>query len=357
MRSYLRGWLSVLINITEKNSMAEIFLHLANQERKDIVETLSVRLGRRAKVLEKDVWVCWALSALFSMPNAHRMAFKGGTSLSKIYKTINRFSEDVDITIDYQELAKASGDDFDVFALGQSRNQIGKFSERLKLAVRDYAHKQVLPHLKSQLNEFPNADEHRLEISENGEEIYIHYPSDVKSNEDYLLDSIKIELGGRNVIVPSKEHSITADIAEHVQGLEFPACDNVTALAAERTFWEKVTMLHTHCCRGEFKADPERLSRHWYDLYVLLQGPIAKRAVADKALLESVVEVKKRFFHTSYANYDACLNKGFMLTPTQSMIKGLQKDYAKMQEMIYADSPSFEEVLNALHLLETQLNA
>ena len=337
--------------------MSEKFLYLGNQDRKDIVETLSVRLGRRAKVLEKDVWVCWALSALFSMPNAHGMAFKGGTSLSKIYKTINRFSEDVDITIDYQELAKASGDDFDAFAPGQIRNQISKFSERLKLAVKDYAHQQVLPHLQSTLDEFPNAKEHRLQISENGEEIYIHYPSDIKSDEDYLLDSIKIELGGRNVVVPSKQQSVTADIAEHVQDLEFPRCDNVVALAAERTFWEKVTMLHTHCCRGELKANPERLSRHWYDLYVLLQGPIAEKAIADKALLESVVEVKKCFFHTSYANYDACLNKGFELTPTQSMIKGLQKDYAKMQEMIYADSPAFDEVLNALHQLEKQLNA
>jgi hypothetical protein len=337
--------------------VSEKFLYLGTQERKEIVETLSVRLGRRAKVLEKDVWVCWALSALFSMPNAHRMAFKGGTSLSKIYNTINRFSEDVDITIDYQELANATGDEFDPFALGQSRNQINKFSDRLKLAVKDYAHQKIFPYLQSKLNEFPNAHEHRLEITENGEEIYIHYPSDIKSDDDYMPDSIKIELGGRNVIIPSKQHRVTADIAEHVEGLEFPSCGNVVALAAERTFWEKATLIHTHCSRGEFKADPERLSRHWYDMYLLLQSPISKNAIDDTDLLQNVVDVKKCFFHTSYAKYDDCLNKGFNLTPTTDMIRDLQIDYAKMQQMIYDESPRFDEVLNALNELEQTMNA
>ena len=108
--------------------MLEQFLHLPAKDRKEILQTAATQLGQQAIVLEKDVWVCWALQVLFSIPDAHPMAFKGGTSLSKIYGVSNRFSEDVDITLDY----RAFDDDFDPFAEGVSRNAIRKFSERLK---------------------------------------------------------------------------------------------------------------------------------------------------------------------------------------------------------------------------------
>ena len=335
--------------------MSEKFLHLTDQERKEILETLAVRLGRSAKVLEKDVWVCWTLSALFSMEGALRMAFKGGTSLSKIYATINRFSEDIDITIDYQELAKLIEDDFDPFAQNQSRSQIKKYSARLQEAVKEYAHTKILPYLQAELDKFPNADRHRLEISENGEEIFVYFPSKIMAQDDYMEDSIKIELGGRNVIDPNEKHTIAADISTHVDNLEFPVCE-VTALAAERTFWEKVTLVHSLCSRGEFRADPMRLSRHWYDLYVLLQGPIAESALANTALLENVVKVKNCFYYTGHANYEACLNRAFRLTPTEEMVSALAVDYANMRNMIYDESPSFNEIIKALSNLESRLN-
>ena len=336
--------------------MAEQFLHLGNQERREILETLASQLGRDAKVLEKDVWVCWVLSVLFSMPGAHRMAFKGGTSLSKIYATINRFSEDIDVTVDYQELAKAMNDDFDPFADGQSRNQIRKFSERLREAVKVYALTQIVPHLRAELNKFPNASEHRLVVSDDGQDIYVYYPSEI-AGDDYMLDNVKIELGGRNVINPNETHRVTADLSEHIKTLEFPSCDEVVALSAERTFWEKVTLVHALCSRGEFKETPDRLSRHWYDLHVLLQTSIAQNALEDEELLRNVVAVKKCFFHTGHANYDACLNNAFVLTPTPEMVSALKVDYAKMRVMIYDESPSFDTIIQALSTLESQLNS
>ena len=114
--------------------MAEAFLSLDARERADILRTVAARSGRAAIILEKDIWVCWVLQALFSMPDPHPMAFKGGTSLSKVYRVIDRFSEDVDVTLDY----RAFDDDFDPFAEGASRNQIRLFSERLKDRVATY---------------------------------------------------------------------------------------------------------------------------------------------------------------------------------------------------------------------------
>ena len=114
--------------------MAEPFLSLDARERADILRTLAARSGRSAVILEKDIWVCWILEALCSMPDPHPMAFKGGTSLSKVYGVIDRFSEDVDSTLDY----RAFNDAFDPFAEGASRNQIRRFSERLKARTASY---------------------------------------------------------------------------------------------------------------------------------------------------------------------------------------------------------------------------
>ena len=114
--------------------MPEQFLHLPVGDRREILQTAATRLGQQATVLEKDVWVCWTLQTLFSMPDAHPMAFKGGTSLSKIYGAINRFSEDVDVTLDY----RAFDDDFDPFAANASNSAVKKFSKRLKGYVLQY---------------------------------------------------------------------------------------------------------------------------------------------------------------------------------------------------------------------------
>ena len=123
--------------------MAEAFLSLDARERADILQTVAARSGRAAIILEKDIWVCWVLQALFSMPDPHPMAFKGGTSLSKVYRIIDRFSEDVDVTLDY----RAFNDGFDPFADGASRNRIRLFSERLKDRVAKYIRDVVAPAL------------------------------------------------------------------------------------------------------------------------------------------------------------------------------------------------------------------
>lgn len=213
------------------------FLHLTANERKDILQTAAAQLGQQTAVLEKDVWVCWALHALFSLPDAHPMAFKGGTSLSKVYKVINRFSEDVDVTIDYRSF----GEDLEPFADNVSKTAIRKYSDRLKEHVNQYANSIVVPHINSQLQKLPAPEDYGIEVSGDGEKIWIQYPSAVENNDDYLKSSILIELGGRNVTAPNEQHTITADIAPLVTKLDLPQAE-VTVLSPERTFWEKATL-------------------------------------------------------------------------------------------------------------------
>jgi len=182
-------------------SMAEqVFLELSAEEQRDILQTVAPQLARSASVLEKDVWVCWTLQALFSMPGAHPMAFKGGTSLSKVYDVIDRFSEDVDITLDY----RAFEDGFDPFAGGVSRTKTKQFSERLKSYVFAYANEVVVPHLESELAKLPVSEHRTVELDDGGEKIWVTYPSVIEDSGQYIRSQVLIELGGRNVIDPNE---------------------------------------------------------------------------------------------------------------------------------------------------------
>ena len=155
--------------------MAEAFLSLDARERADILRTVAARSGRAAIILEKDIWVCWVLQALFSMPDPHPMAFKGGTSLSKVYRIIDRFSEDVDVTLDY----RAFNDGFDPFADGASRNQMRLFSERLKDRVANYIRDVVAPALGTAADRLAAEGQYDIRVGDDGETIRFAYPSAV----------------------------------------------------------------------------------------------------------------------------------------------------------------------------------
>ena len=332
-------------------------MHLDAQEQKDILETLAPEMGRKSNVLEKDIWVCWALDVMFSIPDALPMAFKGGTSLSKVFCAINRFSEDIDITVDYRALSEYIEDGFDPFADNQSNNQISKYSERLKAGLKAYAADKIIPHIQSHIAKLPNNSELTIEHSEDREKIWVHFPSVVEEHDEYLKSSILIELGGRNIIDPNALHLITPDIATPLkdQPLTFPVA-NAVVLAPERTFWEKATLIHSECNRGTMRASANRLSRHWHDLYLLNESAIGASALKDIELLNDVIKYKKCFFRSGFANYDACLQNNFKLIPSSDVLKELEKDYRNMRDMLYGNSAEFSAIVDSLTALEITIN-
>ena len=157
--------------------MPENYLDLTANEQKDILQTAASKLGKQESVLEKDIWVCWVLKALFSIKNYHPMAFKGGTSLSKVFGIIDRFSEDVDITLDYQFFEdteyKEHPNVFDPFADDTSKTQVKNFGKRLKKYVKSYTENVVVPHLESELIKLPTAKQHEIEVDETGEKLVL----------------------------------------------------------------------------------------------------------------------------------------------------------------------------------------
>ncbi|MBO6522115.1 nucleotidyl transferase AbiEii/AbiGii toxin family protein [Thalassospira sp.] len=333
--------------------MADTYHSLKPQEQKEILQTAAARLGRQAAVLEKDIWVCWALQTLFSIPDAHPMAFKGGTSLSKVYEIIDRFSEDVDITLDY----RAFDDDFDPFAPGVSKSKIRQFSDRLKGYVQSYANDVVVPGLQAAITGSLVPVEHDIRVDESGEKIWFSYPSVIEAQDEYLKSEVLIELGGRNVIDPNERHEIEPYVAPLAEGLEFPEA-TVTVLSPSRTFWEKATLIHVECNRGRLKESPERLSRHWYDLTQLAKHPTGQSAINDRDLFEDVVRHKEVFFNASYAKYDDCLHGRLLLLPDDDSLPGLKADYGKMTSagMMYREAPDFDDIVEKIRAIETKVN-
>ena len=328
--------------------MAEAFLSLDARERADILRTVAARSGRAAIILEKDIWVCWVLQALFSMPDPHPMAFKGGTSLSKVYRIIDRFSEDVDVSLDY----RAFNDGFDPFADGASRTQIRRFSERLKDRVATYIRDVVAPVLGAAAD-----GQHEIHVGADGETIRFAYPSAVEDPQGYVQSEVLLEFGGRNVIHPNEQHEIIPDMAALTPDLDYPAAI-VTVLSPARTFWEKATLVHVECHRRRLADHPERLSRHWFDLTRLAAHDIGRAALADRALLEDVVRHKKVFFNARYANYDQCLNGQLRLVPDEDQLPGLRTDYDAMRTAtIVADNaPGFDTLVEEIRILEADVN-
>jgi len=333
--------------------MSESFLLLEARHQREILQTAAVKCDRRIANLEKDIWLCWVLQIIFSMPDRHPMAFKGGTSLSKVYGIIDRFSEDVDITLDY----RAFNDDFDPFATGVSNTKIKQFSERLKTFVKSHSQDVVIPELAKASETLAAYDQCEIRSDDLGERVWFRYPSVVETYDDYLANEILLEFGGRNVIDPNEQHKIRSDVTSLIPEINFPTA-TVTVLSPLRTFWEKATLMHVECHRGRLSVNPNRLSRHWYDLVYLSQHKLSRSAIGNRSLLEDVIQHKKLFFKSSYSNYDDCLVGKLRLIPDQDDLRGLQSDYNEMYAsgFLSGDSPKFEVIIEQIRAIEILVN-
>ncbi len=333
--------------------MGEAFLSMETQEQSEILRTAADKSGRLPAILEKDIWLCWVLQVLFSIPDRHPMAFKGGTSLSKVYKIIDRFSEDVDITLDY----RAFDDDFDPFADDVSKTKIKQFSDRLKTFVESYTQDVVMSALAKASETLSTYGQHKIVTEYSGEKVWFSYPSAVEDPDDYLASQILLEFGGRNIIDPNEQHTIKPDIVSVIPEIDYPAAV-VTVLSPSRTFWEKATLIHVECKRGRLSVNPERLSRHWYDLVFLGQHEFGRKAINDRTLLENVIQHKKVFFNSSYAQYDDCLAGKLRLIPNNNDLLSLQSDYEAMHtvDMLSDTAPDFAALIEQIQVIEDQVN-
>ena len=333
--------------------MAEAFLRLSKEDRSAILNDAATKIGLAAHVLEKDVWVSWSLQQLFQLKD-HTMVFKGGTTLSKVFGVIHRFSEDLDITIDYRSL----GLSFDPLEVGLSKSKIEKASEFFRTAVREYVHSRVAPHFESQVASEFGSTVCRIQVNENGEELRVHYPTALDASANgYVPHSVLLEFGGRNITEPNEEREVRPylSVEESLKTLTFPIA-HVPVLSPHRTFWEKATLMHVECMRADARPKYDRYSRHWYDVFMLVEHAIGVEALARREILESVVAHKRVFFR---ANYDGCLTGSFRLVPKDAILERLRVDFESMRAagMFVGEPASFQAIVDRLRSLEDDINA
>ena len=327
------------------------FLSLSAQDQRDAYLIAAADLGRSATVLEKDVWVCWALDALFSCEGMPDMAFKGGTSLSKVFDAIARFSEDIDVTMDHKGLAP----DLDPYDPATSGGQRKRDTKMLGDLLCERSHDVVVPHLLARMAEV-GLDADRLQIDKDGEELNILYPHLLDQRDPYYREAIKIEFGGRNMIEPNEAHTVVPYVAAAFSTFSFPT-GQVAVLSPRRTFWEKVTLAHAESNRPEFK-NAERTSRHWYDIAILADHEIGQAALLELPLLDEVVQVKNRFYYSGFAQYDLCLEGKANLLPDEVGLELLRADYQAMVAAGMLDDPlNFEDLVGRVRALQDAVNA
>lgn len=329
--------------------MAEPFIRLSFEARQELLLEAGRYLKREAAILEKDIWVCWALEVLFKLELP--MVFKGGTSLSKVYQAIQRFSEDLDITIDH----KASGDVLeDPLSALVSNTKRREFSERMRTFTIATVQDLILPHIHAMSKDLPI---NKIAVVENGDQIYLEYQAVTQSN--YILPQIKLEFGARNAVEPSQIHQISADILawDVANQLEFPEA-TVPVLLAERTYWEKVTLIHAEITRKNPKTTMERYSRHWYDLAQLSQHQAGIQAAQRFDLRDHVIRTKTALYGVAGVNYDAVAQQHCCLVPKDELNSALERDFNEMLSagMFDGTPPTWDDIIVTLTRLEQQIN-
>ena len=337
------------------------FARKSAEDRRAYIEEAASRRDLTALIIEKDFWVCWTLKRLMSSDLLRgSLTFKGGTSLSKAYGLIQRFSEDIDLTISRD--ATFLCDVPAPMEEGISGKQRKKRGRELKEAAQQYVQEIILPELSKAIEDaLGTLEGWSVELDPDDPDvqtILFNYPqaddeSDGggSSGAGYIKPRIKLEFGARGDTEPSGLQSIQPYLAE-VCPEELPdALCTVPTLAAERTFWEKVTILHALHHNGKLR---DGMSRHYYDTLMLVNGGIADQL--DVELLAQVVHNKSLMFPDPKASYDTAVLGSLKLIPSDDIVVKLQSDYAAMAEMFMETPPSFAELISGLEALESRLN-
>lgn len=349
------------------------FITLTEQDKRDAFGEAATRRGVLPIIIEKDFWVCWTLRHLLDIPEiAPYITFKGGTSLSKAYGIIDRFSEDIDLTISksapYTKDAKNPAEE------GISGKERERRIDALKEGAQKFVSEIALPNLNKKFQEvFGNDAGWKVEIASDDNDKqtilfhypnlldYIHYgidvpfsvPAKLRAKETYIRPSIKLEFGALGDIEPNEQKEITPYIAEEFPDLfDNPKC-SVPTLAVTRTFWEKATILHALYHGSKMR---DRMSRHYYDTYTLDVKGVTGTALDNLPLLDQVVHNKSIFFKDNKASYETAKIGSLKLVPSERMIAELKTDYKAMQEMFMTDAPDFDLIISTLKKLEERIN-
>lgn len=354
----------------EQKGMNSAFLEIVaagDDDRRALFLSAARRLGTAVQNVEKDFWVCWTLDALFNgLPaGGPRLLFKGGTSLSKAYSLISRFSEDVDVTVFRDDLGQAASIEA-LEALSGKRRQARL--DAIKAACQAYINGALFEDLSSIITRTMKSagvalDRARLVADDSDRDrqtLLFSYPNVTADLGGYVHSTVKIESGAKSALDPNRMTVVTPYVAADVTRLDLRV-PNVTTVDPERTFWDKVVILHGQRRwferRGVLRGGGQRISRHYYDVFRLFKSDVASRATNDRALAIDCARHARMFFNSPDLDLEHAVPGTLAIVPSDAMLDALLSDYKAMARMIFGPVPAFEDVIGSIAALETQVNA
>lgn len=329
-----------------------MWVKLNKDQRLTMLKQTANERGLPAFVIEKDWWVCIILKAIFQSKYADSIIFKGGTSLSKAYQLIDRFSEDIDLIIDrhllgfdelksntqIKKLRKASGG----FIINEFREELIVQLAQLGITADWYE-------IKYNNHVDDTSDPNTLEI---------YYQALIPVSNAYIQQRVLLEMGARSLTEPAEPKSIVSFVDEKYRDLEFAAPPfTVQVVVPTRTFIEKALLLHEEFAKPIDKIRTDRLTRHFYDLDKIRQSEYGKRAIADNELFETIVAHRMTVNSLRGLDYSNHKKGKLSILPPEEIIKNWEADYKVMQEnMIVGASLSWEELLASVQTIQNELN-
>lgn len=328
------------------------FLKADEQVRRMLLSQAGDKIGLSAKSVEKDLWVTQVLHALFSLDVSDKLIFKGGTSLSKAWGLIDRFSEDIDLAIDPVFLGAPNGD--------PTKKQIKK----LRKASSLYVAEELVQKLRDRFAELGLTEWLSVEAQPNGEgdntypeprQIYVRYKSLYADNLQYLLPMIVLEVSARSLMEPVAEVKISSLASRHFPLKDFAPVPVVTAVPG-KTMVEKMFLLHELFSVEGHGMKADRKSRHLYDLYKMMNKPFAEEALRDDALWESIRHHRQVFTSVSGIDYTPDMRERMVLMPRTDIMESWKRDYENMCDaMIYGEKPTWERLIEAMEQLQIKV--
>ena len=332
-----------------------LFQSLSTDEKYYTLRIAAEHSGQQAFIFEKDIWVVQILKILFDAPFGKDLVFKGGTSLSKAYNVIRRFSEDLDITYDIRAFAPdiVAGSEE---ALPPNRSQEKRWTKTVRKRLEEWTREEARAVIEEDL---VRAGFQATGFRTENDQIYIAYEPLFKY-PGFIKPEVKVEFGARSTGEPHVKRQVRCDAADLVQGIIFPSA-HLSAMVAERTFWEKATSMHVFCHRKRGRGN--RLSRHWHDLVRLDDAGYGEKAFADRDLALSVARHKSIFFPEKDADgnridFEASVSGGMQLVPTGEAYNLLADDYEAMlrADMLFNDPEPFENIMGRCADIEARAN-
>lgn len=319
---------------------------LTEQQRKELFTETATSMGVTAAAAEKDFWICWVLLHIFEDAQLSAcLRFKGGTSLSKCYGAIERFSEDIDLILDWSKVTAENP------AALRSNTKQGKLNQSINKQAQVYIAETLLPTLTLLMG-----DVCTLEVDiEDPHTINITYPK--AFNSEYLRPQVRLEIGPLAAMLPMEQRAVQPYAAKYFADVFTQTDVSVPTIVIARTFWEKLTILHAEAHRPSNKALPARYARHYYDVYKLVTSGYSEVALENPDLLSEVVTFKQKFYPSGWANYGSATLDKLLLQPSKHHLDTLKTDYGQMQEMLFGDKPSFKEIIETLIKLESDVHS